>query len=165
MEKVYFQNCTKLQISLNLDNREMKIAPLCEEWLILPVGSVNVVLTSFIVGFKKKRETFQIEIKEGINYVDILMDKEVQKNSPYQNRAVNFSFLIFSISTIISSYLNTPLPLFDLIFFTFNTFHLNMSLLLSILITSVIQAYKRSRRIKQLSTVFVLDVRSSNLSK
>jgi hypothetical protein len=157
MEKVYFQNYTKLQINVCTEGREIQLGPECEEWLTLPVGPLNVTLAAYLVGFKKKRETFQIEIKEGTNYVDILMDEEVQKNSPYQNRTVNFSFLIFSISTIISSYLNTPLPLFDLNFFTFNTFHLNMSLLLSILITGVIQAYKRSRRMKQLSTVFVLD--------
>lgn len=106
MEKVYFQNCTKLQISLIVDNREIKIAPLCEEWLILPVGSVNVVLTSFIVGFKKKRETFQIEIKEGTNYVDILMDREVQKYSPRPTNLLTIIFLLY----VIPSFMNEHKP-------------------------------------------------------
>jgi hypothetical protein len=45
-----------------------------------------------IVGFKKKREIFQIHIKQGTNHVDLPMDEVVQNNMPFQNIPFNFSF-------------------------------------------------------------------------
>jgi hypothetical protein len=158
MEKVYFQNYTSQQINLYIDNREISLAPQSEEWTILPLGPANIILASYIVGFKKKRETFQIHIKEGTNYVDILMDEVVQKNTTFQNNHFTFIFFLVSISQFISIGLNAPLPLFDLFFFIFNTSHLTIIGLILLLFESVRQTYNRRKRINQLSTVFVLDV-------
>ena len=158
MEKVYFQNYTKLQINVCTEGREIQLGPECEEWLTLPVGPLNVTLAAYLVGFKKKRETFQIHIKEGTNYVDILMDEVVQKNTTFQNNHFTFIFFLVSISQFISIGLNAPLPLFDLFFFIFNTSHLTIIGLILLLFESVRQTYNRRKRINQLSTVFVLDV-------
>ncbi|MHA8067055.1 hypothetical protein V7S76_10280 [Aquirufa sp. ROCK2-A2] len=161
MEKVYFQNYTTQQINLNIDNREIHLAPQFEEWTILPQGPTNIILTSYLGGFKKKRETFQIEIKEGTNYVDILMDEEVQKYSP---RPTNLLTIIFLLN-VIPSFVNEHKPLIDMRFFVFDTFHLSLSIAVMMAFSQLNSNLKAQRRIQQLSTVFVLDVHSSNLSK
>lgn len=50
-------------------------------------------------------------------------------------------------------------------FFVFDTFHLSLSIAVMMAFSQLNSNLKAQRRIKQLSTVFVLDVRSSNLSK
>jgi hypothetical protein len=153
MEKVYFLNYTKQQINVSTEGREIQLGPQCEEWLTLPVGPVNVTLAFYLVGFKKKRESFQIEIKEGTNYVDILMDEEVQKYSP---RPTNLLTIIFLLN-VIPSFVNEHKPLIDLRIFVFDTFHLSLSIAIMMVFSQFNSNMKARRRIKQLSTVFVLD--------
>lgn len=82
-----------------------------------------------------------------------LVDDEVQKYSPNQNKFLTILFLLY----VIPSFVNEHKPLIDLRFFIFDTFHLSLSIAIMMVFSQFNSNMKARRRIKQLSTVFGLD--------
>jgi threonine/homoserine/homoserine lactone efflux protein len=81
------------------------------------------------------------------------MEEELQKYSPHPTNLLTIIFLL----NVIPSFVNEHKPLIDLRIFVFYTFHLSLGIAIMMVFSQFNSIMKARRRMKQLSTVFVLD--------
>ncbi|MHA8067057.1 hypothetical protein V7S76_10290 [Aquirufa sp. ROCK2-A2] len=101
MEKVYFQNNNaNLPIELNLNNANLvSILPQFEDSVFLPSGTIEMTISTRILGIKLVKEKHIIDIKEGVNNVSIQLDEILDKVYGHQIGAIWCGILLLQ-STI-----------------------------------------------------------------
>jgi hypothetical protein len=82
MEKVYFKNSTaNLTLSIySGSNKLLSILPQFEDSILLPNGIVEIIVSSRLFGIKRVKERHLIDIKDGVNNVNIHIDPIFDKN-------------------------------------------------------------------------------------
>jgi hypothetical protein len=160
MEKVFFQNSSSF-LTLSIysgTNKLLSIQPQLEDSIFLPSGPFEIIVCTRLFGIKLLKERHFLEIKEGINNLKIQSDPVFDKNFSNELFLPNLLtgiYLVICLLNLKRSELNlahfkdNPENIFLIVgfifwlFLTSSYFHL---------------FYKMYRRIKQLSTVFVVTI-------
>lgn len=95
MEKVIFKNNTKLPISIiSVNTKEIAIGPYSEDWFRLPQGKSDITIETYLDGYTSRKENHIIYIREGVNQVNIQVDKILENKYAIVSLFCSLCFLI-----------------------------------------------------------------------
>jgi hypothetical protein len=158
MEKVYFKNLTKLPISIISGNtKEIAIGPKSEDWFRLPVGAPNIIIETALDGYKSRKESHIIHVREGDNHVNIRIDKIFEKKYTIVS-------LFWGIFFLINSFFHPLQWTFHLVFMTIDFYYIYWPFFISFFVVHCYNAIRVQKMLKEMATLFKLEVNASSIS-
>jgi len=152
MEKVNFRNSTNFNIKIFSEGKGLPLYPSQEDWLVFSAGLLDIEIHSRMYFYQKRKEKFQIEIKEGHNFIEVFLDEMYFKYSR------KFRFPIFWIFVLINA-INQDESSFFLRVYNFKLFGFSWGVYL-LFILSIIDVYfliKAFKCFKELEHVFIVE--------
>ena len=150
MEKVTFHNSTKGIIKVyHGQNKELSIYAFSDDWLLLPVGTCVIILsTNGVIPFKSNKESHFVEISEGKNEINVQVNPKVVKGSLLQPFVMIYWLfsLIVETKTIINLYFSEVD--FSIIFLAVGA---------TMIITDTFRIYNKIKKLKAVEKIFVLE--------
>ncbi|MHA8067056.1 hypothetical protein V7S76_10285 [Aquirufa sp. ROCK2-A2] len=159
MEKVYFQNHTKLPIQIySGTTKEIAISPYSEDWFRLPVGTSDILIDATMDGYTRRRESHKIFVGEGDNHVNIRTDKIFEKKHTIIS-------LVWGLFFLINSFIHPPHWTFHLGFLTIDFYYIYWTFFISFFGFHCFQAMRMYKMLKEMPTLFKLEANASSISE
>ncbi|MHA8050564.1 hypothetical protein V7S79_05575 [Aquirufa sp. ROCK-SH2] len=154
MEKVTFHNSTKGIIKVFLgQNKELSIYAFSDDWLLLPVGTSEIVLsTNGFIPFKSNKESHFVEISEGKNEINVQVNAKVDKGSLLKPFAAIY-WLFFSIF----SFVRFETKSINLYYFKVDFSIIFLAVAASMVMYEIFRIYNNVKKLKAVEKIFVLE--------